>query len=241
MAVVKGSEQQYLVIRAHNPWKKFRFFLYILVIIILTGAGGYFFGMIDSVERIRSLSSENSNLDSQLEKTNQKVIELTQRVGMLQKGNEVDQEAAQGVRKTVKDLKAQITTLEEEVGFYKGIMLPAKKDKGLRVNKINVQPLGERRYRYSITASQVADNSTYIQGIAAVNVIGVRGGAKLVIPLRDLDSKVNTLGIKFRFRYFQEIAGEILLPSDFDARQLQVVLQSKGNKSQRVEETIDWP
>lgn len=241
MAVVKGSEQEYLVIKAHNPWKKFRFFLYVLAVIVLTGAGGYFFGMIDSVERIRSLSSENSNLDSELEATKQKVLELTQRVGMLQKGNEVDQEAAQGVRKTVKDLKAQITALEEEVGFYKGIMLPAKKDKGLRVNKINVQPLGDRRYRYSITASQVADNSTYIQGVAAVNVIGVRGGAKVILPLKDLDSKVDTLGIKFRFRYFQEIAGEVLLPKDFNARQLQVVLQSNGNKSQRVEETINWP
>lgn len=241
MAVVKGSEQQYLVIRAHNPWRRFRFFLYVLVIIALTGAGGYFFGMIDSVERIRSLSSENSSLGSQLETTKQKVVELTQRVGMLQKGNEVDREAAQGVRKTVKDLKTQITSLEEEVGFYKGIMLPAQKDKGLRVNKINIQPLGERRYRYSITASQVADNSSYIQGIAAVNVVGIRAGAKVILPLRDLDSKVSALGIKFRFRYFQEIAGEIFLPNDFKARQLQVVLQSSGSKSQRVEETINWP
>lgn len=241
MAVVKGSEQQHLVIRTHNPWQSVRLFLYMVILITLTGAGGYYFGMFDSVERIRNLSAQANRLADELEQNKQKTLQLTQRVGMLQKGNEVDKEAAQGVRQTIKELKAQITTLEEEVSFYKGIMVPTQKDKGLRVNKVNIHALGARRYRYSVTISQVADNSTYIQGVAAINVVGVRGGNKVILPLRDLDADINSLGVKFRFRYFQEIAGEILLPKDFEAHQLQVVLQSSGRKAQRVEETTRWP
>lgn len=241
MAVVRGSEQDRLIIRKHNPWRTFRLYLYLVVIIGLTAAGGYYFGMFDSLERIRDLSAETSRLSSELEAKEQKVVELTQRLGMLQKGNEVDREAAQGVRKTVTALKNQITALEEEVGFYKGIMVPAKKEKGLRVSKVNIQPLGDRRYRYSVTASQISGNNTYIQGIAAINVVGIRGGNKVVVPLRDLDSQLDSLGIKFKFRYFQEIAGEVLLPKDFAARQLQIVLQARGKKAQRVDETVDWP
>lgn len=241
MAVVKGSEQDRLVIQKHNPWRRFRFTLYMLVIILLTGGGGYFFGMFDSLDRIRDLSDENSRLSSELDTKEQKVVELTQRLGMLQKGKEVDREATQGVRKTVTALKNQIAALEEEVGFYKGIMVPAKKEKGLRVSKVNIQPLGDRRYRYSVTASQISGNNTYIEGVAAINVVGVRGGNKVVVPLRDLDSKLNSLGIKFKFRYFQEIAGEVVLPNDFAARQLQIVLQARGKKAQRVDKSVDWP
>ncbi len=241
MAVVKGSEQQHLVIRTHNPWQSVRMFLYVIILFVLTGAGGYFFGVFDSVERIRDLSAESDRLSEALSVSEEKTVQLTQRVGMLQKGNEVDREAAQGVRQTIKELKAQITTLEEEVSFYKGIMVPTQKDKGLRVNKVSVNALGDRRYRYSVTISQVADNSTYIQGVAAINVVGMRAGNKVILPLRDLDSNINSLGVKFRFRYFQEIAGEILIPKDFIAKQLQVVLQSGGRKAQRVEETAIWP
>ena len=88
--------------------------------------------------------------------------------------------------------------------------------------------------------TQVADNSSYIKGLAAVNFVGREGGKRKIIPLRELDDQVNELGVKFSFRYFQEVAGEVSLPANFKVEQVQVVLQSSGSKAQRVEETIEW-
>jgi len=99
----------------------------------------------------------------------------------------------------------------------------------------------DNRFRYSIMLTQVADNSSYISGLAAVNFIGVRNGEKVILPLRDLDENIKDLGVKFRFRYFQEVAGDIVLPRGFVPEQVQVVLQSTGSKAQRVEQTIEWP
>ena len=131
--------------------------------------------------------------------------------------------------------------LEEEVSFYKGIMVPSDKDKGLRISKIDIQTLDQaNKYRYSIMLTQVADNSRYIKGIAAVNLVGAEGGVRKIIRLRELDEKVDDLGVKFSFRYFQEIVGEISIPAHFNVEQVQIVLQSSGNKAQRVEETIKW-
>jgi hypothetical protein len=50
--------------------------------------------------------------------------------------------------------------------------------------------------------------------------------------LRELDSKINDLGVKFSFRYFQEVAGEVIMPASFKVEQVQVVLQSTGSKAQ---------
>jgi len=153
----------------------------------------------------------------------------------------VDRRAADDFRETVRQLSDEVARLEQDVAFYKGIMAPGSGDKGLRVSKIDIVP-GDRpdQYTYSVMLTQVVDNSSYIQGQAAVNVVGVRDGEKVVLPLRDLDAEVDGLGIVFRFRYFQEIKGTMTVPANFIPEQVQVVLQSQGSNSQRVEETRLW-
>ncbi len=242
MAVVKGSQQERLVIRQYRPWERFRRNLYLLLFIAAIGVGGYFGGVYDSMSSISDLTAERDSLQDSLQDAERTITTLTQRVGVLEKGGEVDRKATEGIRQTVKELKAQISTLEEEVAFYKGIMAPSADDKGLRISKIDLQPLETKgRYRYSIMLTQVADNSSYISGLAAVNFVGLQTTEKVILPLRDMDSSVTDLGVTFRFRYFQEVSGEIQLPDNFTPEQVQVVLQSTGSKAQRVEQTIDWP
>lgn len=242
MAVVKGSQQERLVIRQYRPWERFRRNLYLLLFIAAVGVGGYFGGVYDSMSSISELTTERNLLQEALADAERTITTLTQRVGVLEKGGEVDRKATEGIRQTVKELKAQIATLEEEVAFYKGIMAPSADDKGLRISKIDLQLLETPgRYRYSIMLTQVADNSSYISGLAAVNFVGLQSGEKVILPLRDMDNTVTDLGVKFRFRYFQEVSGEIQLPENFTPEQVQVVLQSTGSKAQRVEQTIDWP
>lgn len=242
MAVVKGSPQERLVIRQYQPWERFRRAVYFLLLIVLVGVGGYYGGLYDSMSRIQQLTLERDSLSSELQAAERSIATLTQRVNVLEKGGEVDRKATEGIRQTVKELKAQISTLEEEVSFYKGIMAPSSNDRGLRVSKIDITALENAgSFRYSIMLTQVADNSSYISGLAAVNFVGLRNGERVILPLRDLDSSVTDLGVKFRFRYFQEISGELTLPEQFVPEQVQVVLQSTGGKAQRVEQTIDWP
>ncbi|QQD25144.1 hypothetical protein GJQ55_11995 [Venatoribacter cucullus] len=242
MAVVKGSQQERLVIRQYQPWERFRRAVYFLLLIALVGVGGYYGGLYDSMSRIQQLTLERDSLSSELQAAERSIASFTQRVNVLEKGGEVDRKATEGIRQTVKELKAQISTLEEEVSFYKGIMAPSSNDRGLRVSKIDIAALENvGSFRYSIMLTQVADNSSYISGLAAVNFVGLRNGERVILPLRDLDSSVTDLGVKFRFRYFQEISGELQLPEQFVPEQVQVVLQSTGGKAQRVEQTIDWP
>lgn len=242
MAVVKGSQQDELIIRQYRRGERFRRNFCLILFIIAVGTGGYFGGVYDSMSSISALTAERDTLQSALQDADLTISNLTQRVGVLEKGGEVDRKATEGIRQTVKDLKAHIATLEEDVAFYKGIMAPSADDKGLRISKIDITPVDHgARYRYSIMMTQVADNSSYISGLAAVNFVGMQGAEKVILPLRDLDSNVTDLGVKFRFRYFQEVAGDLRLPAGFVPQQVQVVLQSTGGKAQRVEQTIDWP
>lgn len=243
MAVVKGSRQDELVILQYRPGHKLRRNMYLLLAMLTLAVGGYFLGLIDSMQQIQDLSQQRDQLKVQLVEAEHHNVQLTQRVGVLEKGGEVDRKAADTIRQSVVELKSQITSLEEEVAFYKGIMAPNGNDRGLKVSKVDLVALSEQenRYRYSIKLMQVVDNSSFISGLAAVNFEGVKDNEPLVLPLRDLDKAVTELGVKFRFRYFQELSGEIVIPSDFSPTHIQIVLQATGSKSQRVEHTVDWP
>jgi hypothetical protein len=241
MAVVKGSKQERLSLVRYDPWQRFIRAVYFLLFTAAVAGGCFFAGQYASLNERRALIEERDQLQEQVIEANQETRGFRQRVGALEKGGEVDRQAAEGIRQTVKSLKAQVSTLEEEVSFYKGIMAPSGQDKGLRISKIDIQALDQDdKFRYSIMMTQVADNSSYIKGVAAVNFVGIEAGKRKIIPLRELDDQVNELGVKFSFRYFQEIAGEVKLPANFKVEQVQVVLQSSGSKAQRVEETIEW-
>src|SRR5690606_8684377 len=124
MAVVKGSQQERLVIRQYQPWERFRRAVYFLLLLARAGAGGYYGGLCDCMSRIQRLTQEGDALRSELQTAERSIASFTQRVNVLEKGGEVDRKATEGIRQTVKELKAQISTLEEEVAFYKGIMAP---------------------------------------------------------------------------------------------------------------------
>lgn len=242
MAVVKGSKQDRLQLVTYDPWQRFLRFVYFVLFIAAVAVGCFFGGQYASLQQLQDLTSERDQLQEQIVAADGDIRGLRQRAAVLEKGGEVDRQAAEGIRQTVKELKSQIATLEEEVSFYKGIMAPSSQDKGLRISKVDIQPVENGdKYRYSIMMTQVADNTSYIKGLAAVNFIGLQEGQRKIIPLRELDENVSELGVKFRFRYFQEVAGEVSLPASFNVEQVQVVLQSTGGKAQRVEETIDWP
>ncbi|MFT6190073.1 MAG: hypothetical protein ACJAW8_000903 [Oleispira sp.] len=241
MAVVKGSKQDRLSLVRYDPWQRFWRSVYLFIFIVLVAVCCFFGGQFASLDQVNNLTAERDQLQAQIIAANQEIRGFSQRVGVLEKGGEVDRQAAEGIRLTVKELKVQIATLEEEVSFYKGIMAPSGQDKGLRISKIDIQPLDQpNTYRYSIMMTQVADNSSYIKGLAAVNFVGLESGKRKMIPLRELDNDISELGVKFSFRYFQEVTGEITVPAHFKIEQVQVVLQSTGSKAQRVEETIEW-
>lgn len=242
MAVVKGSKQERLSLVRYDPWQRFLRGVYFLLFVVAVAGGCFYGGQYASLAERQALVLERNQLQEQIAAADQEIRTYRQRVGVLEKGGEVDRQATEGIRQTVKELKAQVAMLEEEVSFYKGIMAPSGKDKGLRISKMNIQPLDQpNKFRYSIMMTQVADNTSYIKGLAAVNFVGKENGKRKIIPLRELDEQINELGVKFNFRYFQEVSGEVSMPANFKVEQVQVVLQSSGSKAQRVEETIDWP
>lgn len=242
MAVVKGSKQDKLMVVSYDPWTRFWKRTLVLAIVGLLGVASYLFGRYEALEAQEQAIAERDQLQQDLQMAQDEVASYSQRISMLEKGGEVDRKSTEGLRQNLVDLRTQIATLQEEVAFYKGIMAPSSRKHDLRIQKIEIaKTLEARRFRYKVVLTQVGTNQRFISGLAAVNITGVLNGKQKVFGLRDLSEDVQDYGIKYKFRYFQEIEGDLVLPEGYIPESVEVVLQSKGSKSKRVELTQAWP
>ena len=51
---------------------------------------------------------------------------------------------------------------------------------------------------------------------------------------------VNKKALKFKFRYFQDLMGEWVLPSGFLPEQVEIIAKSNGKKAMRLERMFSW-
>ncbi len=162
----------------------------------------------------------------------------------------VHRNAADEVRADLQQLHAQLETLRQEVAFYKSLMAPGEMTQGLQIKELELQAgESERSYRFQLLLTQIARRRAYISGSVRIELIGsqpggepgatdVSNGDQVVLPLTEV-SALEAYPVKFKFRYFQDIAGQINLPEGFTPESIAVVAQQQGKDAKTV--LFPWP
>lgn len=240
MSEPRKPAEEYVVIR-HRPGYRLRRTLILLVFSVVAAVGGYAAGLAQGGFRFSSVENSRDQLEQEVEDLRAKYRDASQQLINLERGRTIDQQALNQTRKTIVDLETQIASLKADLTFYQNIMAPSETSKGLQVDRLSLQSgRDESDCGFKLVLTQVGNNKSYISGVVAVNVIGMRSDEKEVIALRDLSGDIDDLGVKFRFRYFQDIEGQLELPPDFQPMEVQVVARSEGRKSAQAERTFNW-
>lgn len=240
MSEQKKPAEEYVVIR-HRRGYRLRRTLILLVFTVAAAVGGYATGLAQGGFRFSTVEDSRDRLESELEDLRSRYVEASQQLTNLERGRTIDQQALNQARRSIVKLETRIASLRADLTFYKNIMAPSETSKGLQVDRLSLQPSRqESAYNFKLVLTQVGNNKSYISGVVAVNVIGVRNEEKEVIALRDLSEDIDDLGVKFRFRYFQDIEGLLEVPADFEPMEIQIVAKSEGQKSAQAERTFDW-
>ena len=214
--------------------------LSILVLLLVAGScfiAGYYQGIREKLHVL----DERSDLRTETADLKKQLAQAQEQSAIHKHGSELERQASERVRKENISLQNRVSELEEAVTFYKSIMAPRKNDKGLRIERLELSStVNKRRFKYKVVMTQVADNSSYISGNVTMNLVGVRNGVKESLSFETLSKEMENSGIPFKFRYFQNVDGEIMVPGDFVPEQIEVIAQSKGRKATRLEKRFDW-
>lgn len=230
-----------LVVVRRQPGLRLRQFLILLVFSIGAGAGGFALGMLQADFRQKDSSQTRAVLAEQVEELREENRQLRQQLLKLERGRGVDEQTIREAQRTISELQTKLSQMSSDLGFYKDIMAPGEADRILQIQRVSVRPgRQEGRFNYRLSLTQVGDNRNFIAGQVNVNVVGERAGEQESIPLRDLSPEIEKLGIVFRFRYFQDIQGELTLPEGFTAQAVQIIAQADGKNGARVERTYEW-
>jgi len=178
-------------------------------------------------EHNQRLAIENNQLTAELLAAQDAADKQRQEVMTLQVGSNIDKAAAKEVRHAMEELQSQITELQGEIGFYRSLMDPGKKHSGVDVGKVELFATAETgRVRFQFVVQQVAANHKLVTGTLKVNLLGREAGADKSIALKDVSEQISDERIKLKFKYFQNIEGEIILPEGFQPEWLEWELDS---------------
>lgn len=239
--IVKESSQASMVLvphrHNHKIKQRMKVGLIVILVALICSGGGYWMGVREHLQAL----AENQELHQKLDTLEQKSTELREIAAVDRHGSVLEKKATERVRQENVQLQDKVAELQEAVSFYKGIMAPLRNDKGLRIEKLSVlRSPDDLRYRYKVVLTQVANNSSYVSGTMHIRVLGTVDGKPKELPLIALSESASKNGAKFKFRYFQDLSGELTLPADFLPEQVEVVAQSQGKKAMRLERLFAW-
>ncbi len=192
------------------------------------------------VKQIREMEqtiNRQERLIGVLKKQNKAVQENYTRMGHLK---EIDQESLSKLQDQLKADQNERLKIEEELAFLRG-MVSSKLGKGvLQIQRLRLQPgESENHFLYAFTVSKVLKNSEYLDGFVNISLSGELNGKKHILPLEQA-SEDKKEKIKIRFKHFQNIEGEFMLPSGFKPYGVTIVVRPEGDEFKSIEKSYKW-
>lgn len=228
MARVRGSKQHSMVIKPHQPYKRWLMALAAFVCALAVCVVGFLFGQ--SYQR----HEQRLQPDGQL-----MIAQLQDQIAVLEQGRLVDQGAVNSIRLALEEKERQIEKLKKNLAFYKGVMAPEKNASGLQIDRLGIEKTAElQSFLVKWVLTQVGKNTGYLSGDVTLEITGKQAGLEKVLSLKDVVSEMPNL--KFKFRYFQSFSVQVELPEDFVAEKAVLSAISKGAKAQNVSQQYDW-
>ena len=232
-----------LVVKTHHPLKN-RILLGLLVVgLVIAGWGLFEYGRFSAGYDMIEAGDEHAILLKHVSDLESDIDGLREQKAVLERAAQIERKAYDELDTTLKVLQAEILELKGELAFYRGIVSPKDAAHGLHLQRFRIEPNGKPKgYRYKVILTQVLKNDRYARGVIKIRIQGLQGSEPKVLNLRDVTEKA-VKELDYRFRYFQNMEGEITLPSGFKPERVTVSVVPKSSRSKQgpIEKTFDWP
>jgi len=238
---VKGSEQHRMIVVPYRPYMR-AFIITVLLLSTIAAVGGSFYlGNYLGTNEQRDAIAERDQLRVAVSEKTAILEKLDQQVANLKLGAEVDRKAGEEVRAELTSLKRQVAELEQDITFYRSLMHPTADSKGLTIGSLNIlSASAPRHYEYKLVVQQLVTEHRVLRGHVEFTIVGREGDSVRRLSLKDISNKVSTKRIPLRFKYFQRIEGELVLPTGFEPERIELKAMSTGRNGATVEKKFGW-
>lgn len=182
------------------------------------------------------------NLDfvaGELATIKQRLARLQARQVVVEREAEVLRQANRILRETESERQAELGRLQSELDFYRRLAGSGGARSGLDVYRAEIVPTGSRQvFQFILTLTQNIQRASMISGRVRIDIEGTLDNRPVNLRWAQI-SDGETPEPAFRFKYFQQLEGYLLLPDGFDPVRISLTLESK-NKRKPMVRTFDW-
>lgn len=190
--------------------------------------------------KIKSLQQEIERQSEVIETLTEEKADLLRRLAKQVQLSQIDREAQSLVQDELKKYQDERLKMEEELVFLRGMVSSKSGSNVLRLQRLRLLPgKTDNSFLYSFTVSKVFKGYDYVEGAVFLTLTGEQDGERRTIALKELagDKKDS---LKMRFKYFQNIEGELFLPGGFVPSSVTIEVKPDGNTFAPVKKSFKW-
>lgn len=217
----------------------FRMGLWLLCFFIVGALVGHYFKPPPSKDDVNPVPM----LEQQVKALELKNRELEQDLIDVRVTASIDKNATTMVQDSLADLQQTIAEQRKAISFYKGMMSPSDLQKGVSVRSIEWKSSNiERVFTFDLVVQQIARRHGLVKGKVLIELEGLSEGKTLSYAINKLSDQIKKPEIALKFKYFQEVQGEIKLPENFIPQRVLLKLSTKiaGQKTVTEEKNLPW-
>ena len=210
-----------------KPMHTFKKVMVATVLLIVSLLAGLLVGQWNGKEAVL----QNGALLDQLNTVQEQKKNLARKLAAAELAATVQEQAAQELQQKLTMLLSEKVELEDAVSFYRDLMEAGDKVEGLRVADFALVATSTPQvFQFSVLVTQIAENRKYVAGEVELKIVGVMQGQRQELTF-DVTNSIFGFPLKLRFKYFQDLVGQIRLPSDFVPERVSVSVQQNGKKT----------
>ncbi len=225
----------------HRPYLGFFLLLGVVLLLLVSTSATYFAGRYQLAKRMEEKTRAFQQTEAQLVQLKDENNTLRLRLAAAEQSVTIGEHVGESVREELVQKESEIAELRQKVSFYRGIMAPEDGSGGVSISNFSIfETSGARRYQYKLLVQQSAVRHQLVTGTVNFTVVGKVGGQAQRYTLNDLSSEGNSPLIPLRFKYFQNIEGELQLPEGFEPEGVELSLKSNRRKGFSIDQRYGW-
>ncbi len=224
-------------VRHYKPWKLWVGLGVILVLL------GIFFGLGNAYQsyELRRTLLERETLLSQISELEVRNQNLVQKNAQLAGGSRIEHDAYLQANQNLVKLQRELLSQKEELVFYQGIVSPKNTAFGINLQSFEMkQKINQNQHNYKLVLTKRGESNRKLRGRVRVTIRGEDNGKAREMKLSDIKLENPGKAIKFDFKYFQVLQGDIEFPEKFTPYEVEISINSTTKKVKSVIETISW-
>jgi len=245
------DKQPQYIVKSYSPVTVWTTRLLVFSGFILALGVSYLFGAQQNSQKLLLLSTEKSQLTKELLKTNKenrdlgKTVkrqksDLMTRLERQEQSRKLAEETNHILQQNLLSEKQQHSGTKKQLYFYKGVLAPESQTSGIHIQNILIEKKSKNTYRYQLALNQFSKTKkSLFRGKLLLHINGLQHGKPIELSMTDI-SPTKEKHKKVRFRNFQIVTGQWVLPSEFQPDTINVTVKSNQSNKKILEKSLKW-